>query len=294
VTIAIANPRAGGGRVERGWVRLAGTIRSLFGEFDVRFTRAPGDATAIARTLVEAGQERLIVIGGDGTLNEVVNGCMVEGRSPTVIPFPVGTGGDFGRSIGLAGGWSKDAVPRERMVDVGRVELATGTHYFINICSFGASGIVVDTVNRSSKRYGGKVAFFLGTMRSLVSYQNQPVSLRLDGQDIFTGRVNTVVVANGQYFGGSMRVAPGAAVDDGLFDVVVMGDTTRREVLAQGLRIYAGTHVELPKVQVFRGQQLEATPLGKTPVLIDLDGEQPGRLPARFQILPARLRIVTP
>src|SRR5262249_10250509 len=149
--------------------------------------------------------------------------------------------------------------------------------------------VVDKLVNASSKPLGGKVAYAVATMRAGFQYKNPEVRLVLDGGTPRQGKIYNVAVANGRYFGGGMMVAPDAALDDGLFDVVTLGDFDLSDLLLRGLDIYTGKHLRNPKVTVERARKVEATPLDGVEVLLDVDGEQPGRLPATFEVLPGAL-----
>jgi diacylglycerol kinase (ATP) len=306
-TAIIANPKAGAGRVGRRWTHYNRSINACFGPAEVRFTQAQNDATQLVRQSVREGFERLVIIGGDGTLNESINGLFSEdgdsflGNDVSLVLYPAGTGGDFCRSLELSSR-SLDQILQgatDRRIDLGRARFAaadgrTLSRYFINISSFGASGLIVDKVNQTSKLLGGRVSFLLGTLKGLLAYKNQRVRLRID--DTFDEEVliNTVAVANGRFFGGSMKVAPDARLDDGLLDVVIIGDIGVGRFVRYSSRLYQGTHVGLPEIRVVRGSRVEATPLENSPVLIDLDGEQPGRLPVRYDVVPRVLKVYAP
>ncbi len=171
-----------------------------------------------------------------------------------------------------------------------RPDGSPGHRAFLNIASFGLSGVVDDKVNKSSKALGGRASFLVGLSRSLVSYRPQPVRIEVDGALLYEGPLVTAACANGQYFGGGMHFAPEAKIDDGLFDVVVQTRSGLREV-ASIADLYRGRILSWPSVVHTRGKVVEATPLSHEPVLLDVDGEQPGRLPARFTILPGALRL---
>lgn len=199
-----------------------------------------------------------------------------------------------------AGASSLAAGTSEQLIDVGRATFrdAAGNvqrRYFINVSSFGVSGVVVEKVENTTKRLGGTIAFAIGTLRALWSYRNQPVRLIVDGELVAEKLpINTVAVANGRSFGGGMRIAPNALLNDGLFDVVVVGEAGLWSFLRDGYRLYRGTHLNLPFVQWRRGKSVIAEPCGSEPILIDMDGEQPGQLPVRYDILPAQLRVCAP
>jgi YegS/Rv2252/BmrU family lipid kinase len=304
-TLVVVNPHSANGSTGRSWRRLGAALRDTLGDYEERFTGGAQDATRIARDGLLAGAERVIAVGGDGTTNEVVNGFFQAGRliNPgAVLGFmPRGTGGDFRKSLGI-GKRLEECLPvlssgHTRACDVGLATFVGPSgepvrRYFINITSFGLGGLVDDRVNHSTKAFGGKTSFLLGTLKAMLAYRNKPVRLRVDDTFDEALTINNVAVANGQYFGGGMWVAPHATIDDGLFDVIVLGNMSRLEMLTQGTRIYKGTHLALPKVLELRGRRVEAT--SDEEVLIDMDGEQPGRLPIAFEMLPSALRLIAP
>ncbi|HWU86306.1 MAG TPA: diacylglycerol kinase family protein [Kofleriaceae bacterium] len=307
-TTVIVNPESQGGRLGKRWSDVADTIGRAF-PFDEAITKGPGDATRLAREALRAGTERVVAIGGDGTVNEVVNGFFDEAGRP-IAPeasfalLPYGTGGDFRRTLGLptrlAEAAAVIAANRRRRIDVGRLSFvaqggAPAHRMFANIASFGVSGVVDRLVNDSGKWMGGRLAFMLATARATWSYKNQRVVLTFDGTDRIDTTINTVAVSNGRYFGGGMKVAPEAEVDDGWFDVVAMGDFGFGDLVRSGRRLYKGTHVSMEKVTTRRAKVIEAEGVEPGAVIeLDIDGESPGRLPARFELLPGALWVIGP
>ena len=308
-TVLVVNPKSQHGTMGRRWPHVARVLRDEIGSFEAVHTQGPGDATRIAREALEAGADRVVAIGGDGTVNEVVNGFF-DGDRPRapgavlgIVPF--GTGGDFRRTAGVPLKLHQAAAllasGRTRQVDVGLLELTrrdggTHTQVFANIASFGISGMVDRLVNDSSKRLGGRVSFLLSTLRATMRYSNQRVRISFDDDaaDALDMTINTVAVANGRYFGGGMFMAPEAELDDGYFDVVAIGDVTRGEALRWGPRIYRGTHLTLDKVSHRRARVVRAEPADGEVVELDVDGETPGILPATFRILPRALSLAAP
>ena len=306
-TVLVVNPRSQGGRLGKRWKDIADTIGRAF-PFEEAITEAPGDATRLTRDALRGGAERVVAIGGDGTINEVVNGFFDERgaaiaaeASMAVIPF--GTGGDFRRTVQLPTELGEAArviaANHRRKVDVGRLEFTASDgkralRMFANIASFGVSGVVDRLVNESSKKLG-RLSFALATARATWSYRNQRVQLVFDGRDRVEATINTVAVANGRYFGGAMMVAPNAELDDGQFDVIAMGDFGFGDLLKSGRRLYQGTHLTMDKVTARRARVVEAEAIDPAAVIeLDVDGENPGRLPARFELLPAALWLVVP
>ncbi len=304
-TTVIVNPKSQGGRLGKRWAELADTIGRAF-PFDDVMTTGIGDATRLAREALRGGAERIVAIGGDGTVNEVVNGFFDNGKAINpaaglgLIPF--GTGGDFRRSLALpteiAAAARVIADDHRRTIDVGRLDytLRDGTRalrMFANIASFGVSGVVDRLVNESGKRLG-RLSFMMATARATWSYKNQRVQLTFDGKDRVESTISTVAVANGQYFGGAMHVAPNAELDDGLFDVIAMGDFGFGDLVTSGRRLYKGTHLTMDKVTARRAKVIEAEGIDGATVELDVDGEPLGLLPARFELIPAALSMIVP
>lgn len=306
-TVVIVNPQAGGGSLGRRWVEVSEILRRSLGSFDDARTESAGDATRLAASAIASGAGTVVAIGGDGTINEVVNGFFSEGASTGscalgIIPF--GTGGDFRKTVGLpkdlASAAAVIADRKIQTIDVGKLSYtgAAGeseTRMFANIASFGLSGEVDELVNQSSKRLGGRLSFMLATARASMRYHNQRVSLRFDDDpESVDMTVSTVAVANGRYFGGGMKVAPDAELDDGYFDVVAIGDMSMTDFVLHGHKLYRGTHLGHPKISCRRARVVTAEPLGDEPVRLDVDGETPGILPARFELVPSALRLIIP
>jgi diacylglycerol kinase (ATP) len=301
-TLVIVNPSSGNGTTGRRWRTLVGRVEGALGKFEVEATRGPRDAERIAREGVRAGVERVIVAGGDGTLNEVVSGLLGAGLAgyAQVGVLPLGTGGDFARSLGLPRDFDAAlaviAAGKTRSIDAGRVEYRgagdrPAVCHFANVASLGISGLVDRLVNRTTKRFGGTVSFAVGSLKGLALYRSASVTLRVDGEVVHDGPLVLATAANGHSFGGGMRVAPRARLDDGLLDVVVVPDLPKPQLLALLRRGYSGAHLDDPRVGFWQGRELEAD-AGGAEVLLDVDGEPLGELPARFTVVPSALEVI--
>jgi YegS/Rv2252/BmrU family lipid kinase len=300
-TVVVVNPRSAGGKTERRWPQLRQIIHEAYGPFEERFTKAPGDGTTLAREALQGGAELVVALGGDGTINEVVNGFFDHDQALAgdFGVLPSGSGGDFVKTLGTAMDLRDAAAQLKsapKKIDVGRLTFTAHDgseqhRHFINITSFGISGLVDRYVNQSNKPLGGKIAFAMASLRAGARYKNAMVRLTLDGRPPKDGKIYTVAVANGRYFGGGMKVAPEARLDDGLFDVVTLGDFGFSDLILRGLDIYSGKHVTNPKVTIHRARRVEAAPTDGEEVLLDVDGEQPGRLPATFELVPGALSV---
>jgi diacylglycerol kinase (ATP) len=295
--VVIVNRRAGGGLSDAGWARLSTAVADGLGPFSVVFTEHRGHATELARAASAAGAPLVVAFGGDGTINEVANGLLGTGTPLGIIPR--GTGGDFRRTLGLpedvtkAAAWVKQATPRT--IDAGVVKLCDhdGTpieRRFVNVSSVGFSAAVADRANRSSKRLGAKAAFLSATLRTLFGTDNADVVLRIDDQEPMRRKAMFVAMGNGCYFGGGMKVCPKADLQSGTLDLVVVGDLSRLDVILKTNRLYDGTHLNMKEVfhTTARKVHIESADPGQK-VLVELDGETPGQLPATFDILPGAL-----
>ena len=305
----VVNPHSGNGRTARDWPEIEKALRELYPNLSSRMTRRRGEATGYVRNALQEGHNEIVALGGDGTVNEAINGFFDEEGSiapDAVFSFLTsGTGGDFRKTFGIPPNWPA-AVARLKtstvaQIDVGRVSCldAHGTpivRHFVNIGSFGLSGAVVDSVNRAriAKVFGGQFAFAFHSALDMFTYRERAVRIRVDGAFDDIVPISTVAIANGQYFGGGMQVAPDANPNDGLFDIVIMAATPRAQAMNELKLLYTGEHVKRPHVRVLRGQRITAAPVAETggvPVLIELDGESAGRLPATFEILPRALTL---
>ena len=239
-----------------------------------------------------------MAVGGDGTLNEVVNG--IAGRGVDLATIALGTGMDFVRTYGIPTRFD-DAVRvavegRPRTVDAGRVHHRTwggedAERWFANVGSVGMSGAVAQRANGMSKALGGRATFFYALTRVFFEWQNTEVVVRLDGAER-RGRMHDVIVANGVWHAGGMKLAPDAQPDDGAFDVVLIGDVSKADFLTTAPKLYSGRHVTHPKVDVVRASRVEVDAAERLP--IEVEGEQVGTTPATFEVVPGALRVRVP
>jgi diacylglycerol kinase (ATP) len=214
--------------------------------------------------------------------------------------IPHGTGGDLRRSLGL----SDEVVAASRAlacaettaIDLGRVEL-TGrdgkplVRYFANVATCGVSAVVAAHVNSGRRFVSGQLTFFVASARAMLSWSDRMVRWRADGGPWREDRITALSCCNGRFFGGGMKVAPDARLDDGLFDVVLWKGYGPIDLAIQRPKLYDGRHVFLPKTEVLRARTLEVEPVGGAPMALDMDGEQPGLLPAKLTVMPGALRV---
>ncbi len=307
-TVAIVNPKSGGGRTAGRLAEIAKALDAALGAVDLVQTERMGDGERLTREALKRGATRIIAIGGDGTLNEAVNGFFEDGARiapDAAFSFAMsGSGGDFRKTFDAPGD-VLDAIralsgASPRPLDLGRVTFVGETgqtvmRHFVNIASFGLSGDVVTRVNRAriAKWFGGPFAFKWHSTMAALGFR--PWRVRLTVDDVFdeTLALSTAAIANGRFFGGGMMIAPGADPADGLFDVVVIAETATRAMISRMNDIYTGAHIAHPNVRVIRGRRVTASPAPDqtAPVYAERDGEGGMRLPATFEILPGALTL---
>jgi YegS/Rv2252/BmrU family lipid kinase len=299
--VVIVNPVSANGRTGRDWPKNEPLLRRLLPPFTGWTTSGPKQATELAYRAVEQGYTTIAVHGGDGTVNEVVNGLLGHPKFETtaLAILPYGTGADLVRTLGISHSLTAAAGQAcsndVRKIDVGLARFLdlNGNpcrRHFLNVTDVGFGGDLVRYVNSHSKRWGGKLSFFRGLLVTLFQYRNKRIRIGLDDRPPFEVQASSIVIANGQYFGGGMWVAPPARMDDGILEVVVVGDVSKIEVLTNTRRLYRGTLAQHPKVQAFQAKSI--TLESEEEVLIDMDGELVGRLPVRFELLPKKIKVI--
>lgn len=295
----------------RQWSKARQQLTALGVRFNEHLTTRPGEAVETTRQALLSGEVRIIAVGGDGTLNEVVNGYFDEARDvinpdAAIGLLPYGTGSDFCRTIGLKSG--KHALQtlvngQTRLIDVLKVELhdRDGNMVLrrsINVVSFGLGGEVVATVNSWRSTWPrwiiGHARFVAAALKALKAYQNRPVQIQLDddrnGKRDLQVFSNFVVAANGRYAGGGMKFAPMAQVDDGLLDVVLTDKAMRRDIIKELPRIRIGAHLRNPKVTLHQSRQV--TIKCWPPLPVEIDGDAAGFTPAHLTVQPSAIRFI--
>jgi YegS/Rv2252/BmrU family lipid kinase len=300
----IVNPHAGNGSTGLNWPVIKALARDRLGPFEAYMTGGIGEAVMLAKNAVSEKVGLLVCVGGDGTLNEVVNGIMMHEasvRSDLALGFiPNGTGCDFIRTVSIPQDLEQAvdliAAGTVRTIDLGVLFFRDDDgherrRYFHNITSFGLGGEVARRVNRTTKALGPFISFMWATLISIFLFGKKKIRIRVDKgfeQELW---VWNVAVANGQYHGGGMWVAPGASVCDGLLNVAVIGDLTIPEIFLNLPKLYNGKINDIEKVSTLVGEKVEAS--SSQQVLLDVDGEQPGMLPIVIGIMPDVLKIIT-
>jgi len=299
---AIVNPNAGNGKGGKDRERISEILNRNNIRFEMRSTGRKGQATEFTRDLIAGGYRKIISIGGDGTLHEVINGIFLQDHCApsdiTVGIIPVGTGNDWGRMFGIPlvyeGAVQVIREGKQMLHDIGVIDYFNGEEktktYFINIAGLGFEAVVVKKTNRQKdKGMSNKAIYFYNLLSSLISYRNTPVEITIDGRTS-TAKVFSINVGNGRYCGGGMRQTPDAIPDDGLFDITVIKEMGRIEIIKSLQLLYDGTIMSHPKVDGYRSTNLKVT--SELPLYIEADGESLGHTPVEFSIIPAAVNIV--
>jgi len=298
-TVFLVNPAADNGATGRRWPQIAKGAAAAGLTGDVLMSERPGQLTELARQAAEDGATQLVAVGGDGTVYEVVNG--IAGREGVDLAIvPRGTGRDFVRTYGIPRRL-EDALRtardgRIREIDLGRARFRswqgeTAETYFANIASAGMSGAIAKRANETNKALGGKASYFWATFAVFARWRTSEITVTVDGESR-RSRMHDVVVANGRYFGGGMMICPQAEPDDGFFDVLLIGNLTKRDLVLTLPKTYRGSHLPHPKAELLRGSAVEIE--APDPLPVELDGEQPGTTPARFDLVPRAVRLRVP
>lgn len=307
------NPRAGGGKTGEIFDRMRAPIGRALGEFDVQRTEGPRHASDLARDAALAGRETVIAVGGDGSIHEIVNGLMQareQGAASTRLGIiGQGTGGDFCKTLGLEHRLDQYcaviARGSTRRIDVGKVSYRThdgapAQGYFVNILSAGIGGLVDQLVSGTSKALGGTLAYLAASVRGLlesaVGRLHCKITLEGETREVDLSTRN-IAICNGRFFGSGMQVAPMAELDDGLLEVIDLGDAPRLRFAAVSTRMYTGAHIRHPDVRHFRCERIELTLQNQEAsdrFLLDVDGEPLGRLPISIAVEPRALEVLAP
>jgi len=298
----IVNPNAGNCKGKKDWNRIAGLFENKGIPIVARFTEKKLQAIEFARNAVSDGFRKIIAVGGDGTLNEVINGIFTQqscpGKDISVGMIPVGTGNDWGRMFGIPLVYEAavDLIKKNKLLlhDVGVLTYYNGSEqhrrYFINIAGLGFEALVVRKTNRQKdKGRSNQTIYFFNLLTSLIAYKKTEVVLDIDGKQ-HSAKVFSINVGNGRYCGGGMRQTPEALPDDGLLDITVIREMGRIEIIKNLKILYDGTILSHPKVDGYRGKNLKVT--ASSVLYAEADGESLGHTPVEFSIIPAAVNVV--
>ena len=297
----IINPTSGGGSSGKIWAQARQYIESILGKFSFEFTGEKGHAIELARRASDESK-KIIGIGGDGTISEIVTGVLQSSKSEVSIGvLNLGTGGDFCRTLGIKSNFHagieriKNGTPNP--IDVGRItyydfQNKAQERFFINIAGCGMAGEVVRTINKSKKLFGS-FSYYLSSVQNLFSYKNKKIHIQLDENETKEFQVVTVAVCNGRYFGGGMQISPIASITDGKFSITIIEDWNILEKIFYSSKLYGKNILTCPKVHSFEARKVIITPSGdQEPVYIDSDGEDIGIIPMTLEVLTGAVKFI--
>lgn len=301
----VVNPCSANGSTGKWWLDFIPMLDKAGLLYNWSFTTGPYTAPAIASRAALNGYDVVAAVGGDGTVCEVLNGFLDNGRqvnpSGAMAVLPRGTGCDLPRALG---------IPRSEIELIGMLQSGcqipidagqagfTGhdgvkrRRFFMNVAEAGLGGETVARVNRTTKAFGGFLSFLAGAVTTIAVYKNRYIRITLDDTEVREGSHTLVACGNGRFFGGGMKICPDAVMDDGFFEVVAVAGMSKPELIANLPRVYRGTHLSHPKVWRRRAKKVRVQSDEK--VLINLDGEQPGVVEAEFSILPGAVKLLLP
>ncbi len=300
-TAFVVNPASAGGSTGRRWPEIARRAAAAGLEGDALISTKAGEVADLTARAVGEGAKLVVAVGGDGTVFEAVNGLMRAGAGDVELALlPRGTGKDYMRTFAIPGDLDKAlAIAKDgavRAIDVGHARYLAwdGTEaesWFANFGGAGISGAIARRADTSSKALGGRASFFWATTTVFMRWSPSQMTVRVDGEER-SGRMLEVLATIGRYAAGGMKVTPDAEPDDGLLDVLLIGDVNKVDFVLTVPKMYRGTHVKHKKVETLRGHTVAIDP--EEPLPITLDGEQPGTTPIVFRVVPSALKLRVP
>jgi len=303
----IVNPFSARGKTEQRWGTIKEIIRYYFNEYKYIFTEKPRQATEIARDLLKEGFDLIIGVGGDGTLNEITNGYFQKdtpqaiNREASLGIIPSGTGSDFIRFLKIPRDFKRSVEliknSGTKTIDVGKVTFnfdsgsqKSPSTYFINVADFGMGAEVLKALSGIPAGKRGPFSYYLGLLSTIRTYKSKKIKIVIDDKEEISGRFLIGAVANGRIFGGGMIIAPQAEPNDGYFDLVLVEDMKRLEIILNSRHLYSGKLQNHPKVKIKRARNIKVFPLEDSgndagQVNIEYDGEIGRCIPAEFQVV---------
>jgi YegS/Rv2252/BmrU family lipid kinase len=300
--LVIVNPNAGNGKGKKDWEQISTYLSKHGIAFSERFTEKKGHAITISMEAIGLGYRNILCVGGDGTLNEIVNGAFNQKLCPaneiTLGLIPVGTGNDWGRMFGIPLNYEEAIMiikdNKTMLHDIGLVSCYNDNvkdgRYFINIAGLGFESVVVKRTNiQKDQGKGGKAIYLYNLLMSLISYKNTKAEIIIDGEKT-EANIFSLNVGNGKYCGGGMRQTPFAVPDDGILDVTIIKGMGRLEIIRNLKILYDGTILNHPKVAGYKCKNIKVS--SASILYVEADGESLGHTPAEFSIIPSGINIV--
>jgi diacylglycerol kinase (ATP) len=290
----ILNPKAGNGKAKQKRGEIEKYLEQHFVNWELMQTQGPKHATTLATKACDRGFDIVAVVGGDGSCHEVVNGIMASQQKAIFALIPFGTGSDLRRTLNTPNNIEQSikvaAHGNDRIVDVGKAIVTTDqgkeARYFINVAGFGANGAVVEKTNKESKRWGGRITFLKATLHTTMTYRAPKVQILWEGPntDTWNGDLLSCFIANAQFCGGGMKVAPKDSISDQQLHLSILPNMSVGQQLFHIPKLYDGTINNVPNSVCTPISTVKAAAPQGVKVMIDLDGELSGRLPAEFSL----------
>ncbi len=300
--MVIVNPNAGHGKGKKDWKQISTILNSYSISYDFCFTERPFHAIELTKEALAKGFRKFIGVGGDGTINEMVNGIYDQDEIPTLnitlAVITVGTGNDWGRMFDMPADYEKAveiiAKGTTTIHDAGLLWFHRNDikekRYFINIAGLGFDALVVKRTNRQKERgRKGKAIYMWNLLMSLFAYRNIHTEVEIDGRKV-SNNTFTISIGIGKYSGGGMMQTPNAVHNDGLFDITIIKRMRKGEIIRNLKRLYDGSIYDHPKIEWYRGENIK---INSDPIIhVEADGESLGHSPIEFRIIPKSIMVV--
>lgn len=303
--LVIVNPNAGVGRGKKDWKDIRELLISEKFEFDAVFTERKYHAIELTKQNIEKGYCKIIVVGGDGTMNEVVNGVFIQKRVPsteiTLGMITIGTGNDWARMYAIPLKYKKAVEVLKKaktfFQDAGMVDYYEGNlksqRYFMNMAGMGYDALVAEKTNKmKEKGRGGTFSYLFNLLAGLFQYKNIHLDITIDDNPVFSGKVFSMSLGICKYNGGGMMQLPNAIPDDGLMDVTLIRKTNKLTVVKNIKNLYDGSFIKLPIVETFTGKKIAIASKPKNSIFLETDGESLGHSPLQFNIVPKAIKLI--
>lgn len=300
--MAVINPVSSGGKTAKRWPKINKYFKDEFANFTEKFTTKPGDAVKIAKEAVEKDYDYLLAVGGDGTVNEIVNGMLLaktKNLKAKLIIYAQGTGSDLSRTLNLPKEISKfiELIKRgkSRKIKVIEAEFSNSeqekeNRYFFNVADCGMGAEVAKKLNEDNKMISGSLNYLIKIFSVLFNYQNKEMKIEADNKLIYQGKTNTAVIAHGNYFGGGIKVAPEADLYGSSLNLVLLKDFSKLGIILNMIKGYQGNHLSHTLVESHQAKEIKI--ITTEEVKLELDGESVGFCDASFEISDKEISVI--
>lgn len=300
--LAVINPAAGGGKTLKIWPKKSELFKQAFRNFREKYTNQPGDAVEIAKKAVKENYDYIIAVGGDGTVNEIINGMLKASSNfvkTKLLIYPLGTGSDLSRVLNLPDQDTGflELIYKGKSRNISAVEAKFINHnlkkekrYFINISDCGMGAEVAKKLNKSQKKPTGSLSYLIKIFQTLINYQNKKVKIEADNELIYQGKINTVIIAHGNYFGGGIKIAPEADLYSEKLNLVLLKNFSKLGIILNLIKGYKGNHLSHSLVETYFAEEITISSEEK--VEMELDGESVGICDASFKISKKKIPIL--